>query len=128
MKNLKKQIISLAILTVLFLLPIYHCQATTITDKMKGAISSVDLPSGGEDAALRIVGKTISAFLGLFGIIFMILVIYGGYKWMMASGREEEVKKAKDIIKQAVIGLIVVMMAYAISFFVSYSLQQAVTK
>ena len=69
--------------------------------------------------------KVINAFLSIFGTIFLILMILGGYKWMMASGREEEVKKAKDTIRAAIIGLIIVVSAYAISYFVALSLQTA---
>jgi len=101
-----------------------------ITEDMKGGItnSGINLPGGGdaEAKAQTIVGQLINAFISLFGVIFMILIIYGGYKWMMASGREEEVSKAKDIIKSAIIGLIIVMASYAISFFVTNALQGAI--
>lgn len=99
-----------------------------IFDKMGGAISGFDLPSGGEnpdEAAQGIIGRLISAFLSLFGIIFMVLMIYGGYKWMMARGNDDEVTKAKSLIRGAVIGLIIVLSAYAISLFVATAVQQA---
>lgn len=64
------------------------------------------------------VGQLIGIALGLFGTIFFILVLYGGFKWMMARGDATESKKAKEIITDAVIGLIVVMAAYLISNFV----------
>ena len=54
-------------------------------------------------------------------------MIYGGYKWLVASGREEEIKKAKDTIRSAIIGLIIVMAAYTISYFVAAALQEATT-
>lgn len=101
-----------------------------IFDKMGGAISGFDLPSGGEnpdEAAQGIIGRIISAFLSLFGIIFMVLIIFGGYRWMMARGNDDEVKKARDIIRGAVIGLIIVLAAYAISYFIATALEQATT-
>ena len=42
-----------------------------------------------------------------------------GYKWMMASGNEADVEKAKDSIKRAVIGLLVTISAWAIWYFIS---------
>ena len=45
-------------------------------------------------------------------------MVYGGYLWMTARGNEEEVTKAKNLIKAAIIGLIIVLAAYAISIFV----------
>lgn len=65
-----------------------------------------------------IMATIIQAFLGLLGIIFLILVITAGYKWMNASGNEEKVTEAKDTIFRAVIGLIITVGAYAITYFV----------
>ncbi|KKR91929.1 MAG: hypothetical protein UU95_C0024G0022 [Parcubacteria group bacterium GW2011_GWC2_42_12] len=60
-----------------------------------------------------IIGTVISIGLGLIGIIFLVLMIYAGYNWMTASGDEEKVSKAKTIIIQSVIGIIIVVGAYA---------------
>ena len=45
-------------------------------------------------------------------------MIFGGYEWMTASGKEEKVERAKKIIQAAIIGLIVIAMAAGISYFV----------
>jgi len=66
----------------------------------------------------NIMATIIQAFLGLLGIIFLILVITAGFKWMNASGNEEKVTEAKDTIFRAVIGLIITVGAYAITYFV----------
>ena len=47
-----------------------------------------------------------------------ILIIYAGFIWTMARGEAKDVDKAKNMIKQAVIGLIIVFAAYAIAAFV----------
>ena len=65
-----------------------------------------------------VVGLVIQAFLGLLGIIFLILIIFAGYNWMTAGGEEEKVRKAKSTISRAVIGLIIIVAAYAITYFV----------
>lgn len=97
----------------------------TIADQMQGPLSGFDLPTSETSSPEAIIGQVIQAFLSVFGIIFLGLMIYGGYKWMTAQGREEEVKKAKDIIKAAVTGLIIVFAAYAISVFVIASVETA---
>ena len=61
-----------------------------------------------------IVGTVIQALLGLIGLIFLVLMLYAGYNWMIARGEEEKVEKAKDTITRAIIGLIIVVGAYAI--------------
>lgn len=75
-----------------------------------GANSSKSLP--------LIVSNIIRGLLGLLGVIAVILIIYAGILWMTAQGEEDKVEKAKDILKQAVIGLIIIFLAYGITTFV----------
>jgi len=65
-----------------------------------------------------IVASIVKGALSLLGIIFLLLVIYGGYLWMTAQGEEKQVQKAKDVLKQAIIGIIIVLLAYAITEFI----------
>ena len=58
--------------------------------------------------------------LQLIGIVFVILIIYAGATWMMAGGNTENIEKAKNIIKASVIGLIIVVCAYSITYFAVY--------
>jgi len=66
----------------------------------------------------EIIGSVIGVVLGLLGVVFMILLLYGGYSWMTAYGNEQKLTKAKDTIINATIGLIIILAAYAISRFV----------
>ena len=54
----------------------------------------------------------------LIGVIFFILIIYGGILWMTAGGKDEQVKKAQNIIQRSAIGLFIVVLAYAITYFI----------
>lgn len=135
MKNNQIKIISLIVFFSLFLSLLlitsitYAGDPTLITDmKAKLDGGNLDLPGGGnnpEETAIRAVGMIIGAFTSIFGIMFLALMIYGGYKWMMASGRDEEITKAKATIRGAIIGLIIVVSAYAITYFISLALQSA---
>jgi len=73
------------------------------------------------------VANIIYAVLGLFGIILVIYMLFGGYTWMMAAGDQQKVTKAKDTIRNAIIGLIIISMAYAIATFVTSALMQSMT-
>lgn len=64
------------------------------------------------------ISSIINIFLSLLGVLFMILMIYGGYTWMTAAGDDKKIEKAKDTIRAAIIGLVIVIAAYAISTFV----------
>lgn len=81
-------------------------------------------PTTGEDLP-QIIGRYIQIFLGFLGVIALVLVVYGGFLWMTAAGNEEQVTKAKDLLKNAIIGLIIITLAFAITNFVITSIQQA---
>lgn len=57
-------------------------------------------------------------FFGFLGVIAVFLLIYGGFVWMTASGETAKVEKAKQIIYNTIIGLIVIFSAFAISSFI----------
>lgn len=71
------------------------------------------------------VGKVIKAVLATVGTIFFVLTIYAGFLWMTASGNEEQVEKAKNIIKAAIIGLVICLASYGITNFVVGALVKA---
>jgi len=73
----------------------------------------------------EIIGGLIGVALSLLGVIFLILIIYGGFVWMTAAGNEQKILKAKKIITNAVIGTAIAMSAYAITLFVFKSLATA---
>lgn len=64
------------------------------------------------------IGQIISIVLSLLGVIFLVLLIFGGIQWMTAGGNDEQVKKAKNVIIRSIIGLIIILLAYIISVFV----------
>lgn len=71
-----------------------------------------------QNNALTTVSSFITIVLGLVGVIFLALIIYGGFLWMTAAGNEKQVETAKNIISRAAIGLIIIVLAYAITFFI----------
>lgn len=73
---------------------------------------------GKEVSAEGIASLVITIALTFIGVIFLVLAIYGGYIWMIARGNEQEVEKAKQIIQNSIIGLIVVLAAYAASWYI----------
>lgn len=75
-----------------------------------------------ETSLPTVIGRIIGVFLSILGIVFLILVIYAGFLWMTAAGDSAKVEKARKILVQAVIGLIITLSAYAITSFVIRSL------
>ena len=64
------------------------------------------------------VSNVIRAFMGLLGIVAVVIILLGGFKWMTAGGNEEKVGEAKKLIISGIIGLVIIMSAYAIAQFV----------
>ena len=72
---------------------------------------------GGRDPR-EIAVSIINIFLGLLGLIAVVVVLYGGFKWMTAMGNEEKVGEAQKLLVGGVIGLVIITSAYAVSRFV----------
>lgn len=73
---------------------------------------------GGADLKTTVL-NIIQLLLGLMTLIAVALIIYAGFVWLTAAGNEENVEKAKRIISAAVVGLIIVLLAWAIVIFVA---------
>ena len=89
------------------------------TGQETGHTDSVSLSDGKQQSLPQMIGEVIGIILAFVGTLFLILMIYGGYIWMMARGNEQETEKAKSIIQNALIGIVVVLTAYAITYLVS---------
>ncbi len=83
---------------------------------LEATASAADLVK--ETSVPNIIGNVIGAGLSLVTVLFFILMIYAGIKWMLARGDEGKAKEALDTIVAAIIGIIVVLAAYAITNFV----------
>jgi hypothetical protein len=71
------------------------------------------------------IASIIRIVMGLLGIIATLIVLYGGFIWMTAAGNEEKITKAKKILIGGVIGLIITVSSFGISYFVINNLLQA---
>ena len=87
-------------------------------NKLEKAFSVNAIGTNAETFLSTRLGSIIGTLLSFLGVIFMVLVIYAGVLWMTARGAEAQVDKAKDILVNAIIGLILVLAAYAITAFV----------
>lgn len=65
-----------------------------------------------------IMGNILGTVLSFIGVLFFVLMVFGGFLWMTARGNEEQTKKALGTITSAVVGLVIVLSSYAITSFV----------
>ena len=78
-----------------------------------------------KNQAEYVIAKIISGIMGFLGVLFLFLSVYGGIRWMWARGNEEEAKKARDIIKDAIIGIAIVLSSYVLTMAITYYLTSA---
>lgn len=110
-----------AVLPVL-LLPL--AASATLADNQKNFAS---LATGGATSTPTkdlptIIGSLIGVVLGILGLILVIYIIQAGIMYMTAGGDPAKVDKAKKMITQAIVGMVIIVAAYSISSFVITSL------
>lgn len=129
---MKKRFFAAVFAFLILLMPMTFVAAQSGTSTNKDLTIEGQLKDAGKQAfniqtpktPAQIVGQVIQVVLSFLGIAATGLVIYGGFLWLTARGNDEVVKKARGIIVNAIIGLIIIMSAYAITNFVVTQLQR----
>lgn len=132
-RNVLATVASLAVVAVVALPTVVGAQAAA------GSLNAKDLfqNQAGNDVASSLgvsssnltvtVARIIRSFLGLLGIVAVVIVVIGGFEWMTAGGNEEKVGTAKKRIMQGTIGLALILSSFAIAQFIVTSLVGATT-
>lgn len=79
---------------------------------------------GNEDPRI-IIASIINVVLGFLGIVAVVIIILGGFKWMTAAGNEDKIDEAKKLITAGIIGLVIIMAAWGIAKFVMSAIYDA---
>ena len=129
LNNFKKSlVIGTFFLSLLLFFQSTPLLAAPAADQLKalGGKAGYDVGSiTAEEDIVAIIGKIIYAVLSILGVIFLVLIIYGGFLWMTARGNEEQVGRAKKIITNATIGLAIIITSYAVTWFIMNALGAA---
>ncbi len=126
----KKIGLLLFVVSCLILFNFHFLQAIAFDFERDSGLTNTGQEAGYNEADLtnitipQIIGKVVRQLMIYLGVFFMILTIYGGFIWMFSRGNEQEVEKAKKILQNALIGLIVVLLAYAITSLLASALQR----
>ncbi len=115
-----KKLISLIVLLAVFSVFCLPAYAGNLSDAWTNAKTAADSAgySTSNTSIDSVVALVINIALSILGVIFVGLMVYGGFLWMTDRGNEDQVKRARNLISAAIIGLIIVASAYAISIFV----------
>lgn len=122
-KNIKKLVfVAVAVLSFLAV-PMFSVSAASISNEIGTQLGAAAGSKGAGFSAPQdpraIAAQVIKTILTLLGTIFFVLTIYAGFLWMTAAGNDDQVGKAKSLLTQAVIGLIIILLSYSITYFVA---------
>lgn len=88
-----------------------------------------DIQSGMGDVGARdprdIAASIIRIMMGFLGLIAVVIILIGGFKWMTAGGNDEKATQARKLIMAGVIGLVIILAAFGIATFVINQLLDA---
>jgi lysylphosphatidylglycerol synthetase-like protein (DUF2156 family) len=76
--------------------------------------TEVSAATGGEGNIKALALKIVNYFLTFLGIVVVLMIIYGGVTYIMAGGKQESVDNAKKIILYSLVGIIIVLLSFAI--------------
>lgn len=125
--KISRSLLSLVLLTVILAVPLMTLAQTRIDpmEQLNNAPNLKSLGNGGESGLVKTIDNVIGVLLGFLGLLFVILVLYAGFLWMTAAGDDAKIKKAKQIIIAATIGVVIIFAAYAITSFVIKNISNA---
>ncbi|MEI8360567.1 MAG: pilin [bacterium] len=125
MNKFNKYVISLAF-TALIALPSFmalpvHALSEDGTALLGGEENSAALKTGafgGDKNPQQIAAGVINVLMGFLGLVAVVIILFGGFKWMTAAGAEDKIEEAKKLLVAGVVGLVIILSAWAIATFV----------
>jgi cbb3-type cytochrome oxidase subunit 3 len=100
----------------------YGLDDTVGVGSVGSALSVAKVNSNPQTFLSTRIGEIVGAALSFIGVIFLALIVYAGFRWMLSAGNQQAVDKAKELLVAAIIGLVIVLAAYAITAFIGRQL------
>ena len=114
-KFLKQALIVLGLMALGLMLfqfiPVVFAQAGTAAGEAPAFVLE---KTGSQGSARQLILNIVNFFLGFLGLLAVIMIIYGGMLYVSAAGKQESIDKGKKIIMYAVIGIVVILLSFAI--------------
>ena len=129
MKTIQKKVFSAILFTMLFGFALVPLQAGAAPDLPTAADSNFNVAGAGTDAfsgfnvgsvasdPRDIIKRIINVVMGFLGMLAVLLILFAGFKWMTAGGNKENMESAAKMLRDGVIGLIIIFSAWTIAWF-----------
>ena len=120
MTSFTRFLLSATALTALVLPLTSFAQASAIRTGVNTAARQAGLSGACEGTAcvVNMIGNVVNVAVSFLGVIILVYFLYAGFLWTTSGGDTTQVGKAQTMIKNAVIGLVIVLTAFALSSFV----------
>ena len=103
----------------IFVIAFSFCVAPAMAQPELGLNYATNLGLSSQNGDVRDTAVDIVKYLMTFlGIIATVVILLGGFKWMTAGGNEDKVAEAKKLLMAGMVGLIIILAAFAIVTFV----------
>ncbi len=121
-------VLGLALVIPFVRLPFAHAAEGELTPDDLLSSTFGDSTGLGQGELQTTIGSLIRVGLGFLGVVAVVIILFGGFKWMTAGGNDENVAEAKRLIIAGIVGLAIILSAYAIASFVISSVVGATTE
>ena len=119
-----KKLLGIGLLSLL--LPLFFVQASSAADFFKGCdgisgdatCNEARVPGDKRAAAGQRINNIVKGLLYIVGGLSVIMIIYGGVRFISSRGDANAVQSAKNVVLYAVIGLAVALLASVIATFI----------
>lgn len=94
--------------------------AQGFVQKIRGGVEQTASPAGlNQTTSLEnMIGNTIKVAISFVGVLLLAYVLYAGYIWLTSNGDSKKTEQAIKILRTAIVGMIIILAAYAITDFV----------
>ncbi len=89
-----------------------------ILQGLQSTAKAVGYNTNPDQTLFFIIKQLITVVLSLIGVVFLGMMLWAGFNWLTAAGEKEKITKARDTILSSVIGIVIIISAYAITTFV----------
>ena len=114
LKKFGKVISVTALFVGVTLMSALPASALSLMDVMNGQYRGEGQPTELFDGPQALIPRAINLMLFIVGILAIVMLIWGGIRYVISGGNQEKVKDAKNTILYAIIGLVVAILGYAV--------------
>lgn len=104
-KHPYKMLLSVLVTVLVVVIPMGFARALDVST-VSGISTKTDMH--------QLISDITAWITGIVGAIAILMLIYGGLRYVISAGNDDDIEKAKNIIMYAIIGIIVILIAFVV--------------